>query len=311
VPAPQATSDLYRTMQRYELLLVTAGRRLWKRMAPDALDASWQQIAPQMVAFTAGGQLAGAQAGLSYVPAVLEEMGTPVKPLVDVRPQAFSGVASDGRSLAGLLEGAVVDTKRAITRGLDGGEALLNGQRWLEQALQSAVADAVRDATAASIVARPGVGWVRMVNPPCCSRCAVLAGKVYKWNSGFARHPRCDCLHIPTTVANADSYLTDPTELAKRGLITDLSQGQKDRLAGGADLTKVLNESRDAWRARMAADYRAEKARKAAEKAGKATGWNGGGSNPPPVGTTIHDLMARLTDRVQAADAMKAAGIAD
>jgi hypothetical protein len=299
MPPPQATADLYRTVQRYELLLLTAGRRLWRRMRPGDMDASWATLAPSLVTLTAGAQMAAAQAATLYVPSVLAETGQSDRPDVSVRPQAFSGVASDGRSLPGLLEGAVVASKRAITRGLDGGDALASGQRWLEQALQSVVADAARDATAAEIVARPDIGWVRMVNPPCCSRCAVLAGRIYKWNSGFDRHPQCDCLHIPTTLANADSYLSSPAELAKRGLIKDLSQAQRRRLEDGADVSKVLNESRDRWRERMAADRRNQ----------RSSGW-AGGSNPPPPGTTIHELMARLTDQVQAPAAMRAAGIA-
>lgn len=327
MPPPQATADLYQQLQQYQLLLLVAGRRLWQGMRPDAMDVSWQRIVARLVAFTAGAQLAAAQAGVAYVPAVLEETGQPDEPLASVRPQAFSGVASDGRSLEGLLTGALVTSKRAaaseryvnekgrrvFVRGMDGGDALELGQKWLETALRTAVEDAARDATAASIAARPGLGWVRMVNPPCCSRCAVLAGRVYRWNDGFLRHPGCDCLHIPSTVANADSFLADPNELVRRGLVTDLSQNQRDRLADGANLPRVLNESRDRWRERMAADRRA---RGPVDRLGRRrgadwAGWNAGGTNPPPVGTTIHQLIDRLTSQVEAARAMRAAGIAD
>jgi hypothetical protein len=309
VPPPQATQQLYETTQRFELALLGIGRRLWKRMRPDAMDASWRQLLPQMTAYTAGAQLAAAQAGVAYLPDVLAEQGIADLAEVSIRPQAFSGVASDGRSLPGLLDGAVVTAKRSVLLGKDGGDALLDGQRWLEQALQSAVADAARDATAAGIVARSNIGWVRMVNPPCCSRCAVLAGRVYKWSDGFLRHPRCDCLHIPTTLANADTYLSSPDELVKRGLITDLSQAQRKQLSDGGDISKVLNQSRDRWRERMAADRRAAGPVDALGRS-RPSGWKGG-TNPPPPGTTIHELMARLTDQVQAGAAMKAAGIAE
>ena len=309
MPPPQSTSDFYSTMQQLELLLLVTGRRLWRRMLPDAMDASWQQIEAQMVAFAAGAQLAAAQEATLYVPAVLTELEQPDEPAVRVRPEAFSGVASDGRSLPGLLRGAVVTSKRAVAIGKDGGDALADGQRWLEQALQSTVADAARDATAAEIVARPGVGWVRMVNPPCCSRCAVLAGRVFKWNQGFDRHPLCDCVHMPTRLTDASSLITDPNELVKRGLITDLSQAQRQRLTDGDGMSKVLNQSRDRWRERMAADRRAAGTVDSLGRS-RPRGW-AGGNNPPPPGTTIHELMARLTDQVQAAAAMRSAGIAD
>ncbi len=294
MPPPQATENLYRILQQYQLMLLVAGRRLWSRMAPDNFDGSWLQIAPQMVAFTAGAQLAAAQAGVGYVPAVLEETGQPDEPDAAVRPQAFSGRASDGRSLPGLLEGAVVASKRAVVRGLDGGDALAYGRTWLEQALQTAVTDAARDATAASIIARPGIGWVRVVNPPCCSRCAVLAGRFYRWNEPLKRHPQCDCLNQPTSEADADRYIVDPRELVRRGQVTDLTRGQRERLDEGADLVRVLNESRDAWRVRMEADRRA--ARRQQQPASTAT---------------VRDFMASLTSRVEAVDAMRAAGIAN
>lgn len=316
MPLPQATEDFYTTMQRYQLAMLGAGRRLWSKMLTGDFDGSWARIAPQLVTFTAGGQLAAARAGSQYVSQALDEQGTPVAAEATVRPQAFSGVASDGRSLPGLLDGAVVRAKdatksravidsdglRTVVRGLDGGDALKLGQKWLEQALQSAIMDAARDAIAAEIIVRPQVRWIRVVNPPCCSRCAVLSADVYYWHQPMKRHPNCDCFALPTTVENPERKITSPAELVRTGQVTDLTKAQRARLNDGADLVKVLNESRDRWRERLAADRRAEKAR----SDGRVTE----GSNPPPVGTTVHDLMARLTDRVQAVDAMRSAGIA-
>ena len=38
---------------------------------------------------------------------------------------------------------------------------------------------------------RPVGGYVRMVQAGACSRCVVLAGKWYRKNQGFQRHPGC------------------------------------------------------------------------------------------------------------------------
>jgi hypothetical protein len=210
------------------------------------------------------------------------------------------GRAADGRSLAGLLQGAVVESKRSMTRGLDGGDALLNGRRWLEQALQGVITDAARDATSAEVIVRPRMGWVRVVNAPCCSRCAVLAGRFYQWHEPLRRHPQCDCLNQPTTEADSEQYVVNPKTLLDRGLITDLSQKQKARLDDGADLNRVLNESRDRWRERMAADRRAERAQSNRQQ------W--AGAQPGPT-RTVNDFMAHLTNRVDAINAMRDAGI--
>lgn len=302
MPPPQASDRFYTLLQQYQLLLLQAGRRLWRDVLPGDLDGSWARVAPQMVAFTAGAQLAAATAATVYVPAVLDETGQQAPAEARVRPQAFSGVAFDGRSLATLLEGGVRTAKSYIAEGSDGGDALAQGLRWLETALPTIVTDAARDVTAAEIAVRPRLQWVRVVNPPCCSRCAVLAGKVYGWNAKFLRHPRCDCTALPVTVANAHSYLTDPAKLVEQGLVKDLTPGQRQRLGDGANLTQVLNESRNAWRQRMAVERKAAKAR------GPQT-WGTASAAPLPPGG-IGDFLSHLTSRVDALNALKAHGIA-
>lgn len=302
MPLPPATADLYSTLQRYQLLLVLGGRRLWSQMSPTDFDRSWSGIAPSLEALTAGAQLAAATAGATYVPTVLGQQGSDVAADARVRPSAFSGVASDGRSLAGLLDGAVVSAKRAMTRGMDGGDALANGQRWLETALRGAVTDAARDAAAVEIAARPRVRWVRVVNPPCCVRCAVLATDVYYWNQPLPRHPRCDCLALPVTDVQPEKHFTDPRQLFDKGLITDLTRAERARIGDGEDITKVLNTSRDRWRVGMALE------RKVAKDAAKRTTWGRGTPTPLPPGG-VQDFMSHLTNRVDALKKLADAGI--
>lgn len=267
-------------------------------MLPRAFDASWREIAPGLTATVAAGQLAAARSAVEYVPAVLSEIGQPDEPDARVLPAAFAGVASDGRSLVSLLEGSVRIAKRAASNGATPEDALALGGRWLDGVVQTIATDAARDAVAAEVIVREGMGWVRAINPPCCSRCAVLAGRWYSWKADFARHPRCDCYAIPTAENVAGDFTTDPQELVGRGLVTDLSAAQKSRLDDGADLVRVLNESRDRWRERMAAQRRAEK--------------DARGRNYPAQNTgTVHDFMAQLTNRVDAVNAMRAAGIVD
>lgn len=278
-----------------------AGRRAWSRMRPADFDASWSAIRGPLVAVTSAAQLAAATAAAGYVPAVLAEQGIDATPEAVMRPQAFAGVAFDGRSLSTLLEGAVRESKRYVGLGLDGGDALALGKRWLEGALQTIVSDAARDAAAVATAVRPQVtSWVRMVNPPCCSRCAVLAGAVYKWNRPCPRHPRCDCFTIPTTVAKGTPLLTDARELFRQGQITDLTPAQAQRITDGADLVKVLNESRDAWRTRMAVE------RKTAQT--RTGSWGTNTPTPLPPGG-IQDFLSHLTSRMDAINEMKRHGL--
>ena len=92
-----------------------------------------------------------------------------------------------------------------------------------QRLVESLTQDAARAAEQVMVAATPNVAHVRFLNLPSCSRCAVLAGRVYRYSEGFERHPGCDCVMIPTTVASP--LVQDPTELAAQGLVTGLSQG--------------------------------------------------------------------------------------
>ena len=297
---PQSAADFYRTQQRLQLVLVAAGRRAWARMLAD-FDASWAAIAPGLVGVASAAQLASATAATAYVPAVLAETGQPDAPEARVRPQAFAGIAADGRGLDGLLQGAVVTAKRASGAGAPPADALAQGGRWLDALLQGVVTDAGRGATQAEVAVRPHMGFVRMVNPPCCGRCAILAGRWYAYDAGFRRHPRCDCTAIPSTRDGWERLSISPAELFANGHVKGLTQRETDRLAAGEDRNKVINASRDMWRARIAEQ-------KAADQARRDSLWAGATSPRPTVG--IEDLLASLTSRVEALGAMKAQGYA-
>lgn len=230
---PRAVADHYRAQQRLIVAALGLTRREWASMDLADLDGSWEKIAPRVNLLTASAQLGSASNGAAYVGAVLDEYGESIDPLGLVDPRAFAGIASDGRPLDSLLEGAKIRAKAS--------NSLAAGGSWLDMAVHTQVADAGRSAAAVSIAAHPGVGWVRMVNPPCCGPCAVLAGREYRYNQGFQRHPRCDCVHVPTTLANPGSHLgVDPT----LDQITDLTEGERKALLEGADLSRVINARR-------------------------------------------------------------------
>lgn len=109
-----------------------------------------------------------------------------------------------------------------------------------DQIVASLTQDAARAAQGVAIAARPNVGHVRMLNPPSCARCVVLAGRVYRYSNGFLRHPGDDCVMIPTTLANAD-LTQDPAELMRKGLITGMSKADRQAIRDGADFGQVVN----------------------------------------------------------------------
>lgn len=160
-------------------------------------------------------------------------------------PAAFGGVASDGRSLDSLLYQPVIATKTALAAGAEMPEAMGVGQAALLRIVTTQVQDAGRAAVGVGIAARPKVGWVRMLQPPSCARCAVLAGKFFRWNEGFQRHPFCDCQHSPAAENTAGDLTTDPRKAIEEGQVTGLSESDRKAIVeDGADVGQVINARR-------------------------------------------------------------------
>jgi hypothetical protein len=109
-----------------------------------------------------------------------------------------------------------------------------------DRLVESLVQDAGRAAEQVAATVRPQIGYVRFLSPPSCSRCAVLAGRVYRYSTGFLRHPNCDCTMIPTSVANP-AAVEDPVDLMRRGLVTGISKADQKAIRDGADFGQVVN----------------------------------------------------------------------
>lgn len=162
-------------------------------------------------------QIANAQTSQSAVSEILAEQAIDSVADALLNPSAFT---TDGVSLDRML--ADLDTDYEFDRLVD-----------------SIVQDAARAAESVAVAVRPNIYHVRFVSPPCCARCAILAGRVYKWSTGFERHPGCDCSTIPTTVASP--YKQDPNELVRIGQVRGLSKADMRALGDGADLNRVVN----------------------------------------------------------------------
>jgi hypothetical protein len=245
---PEATLAHYRNQQAVSALTAKTVQRLWGRMGEN-FDQSWADIRPTMLRILAAGQLAAATASIGYVQQVLDETDQDAgDPAGVVQPAAFAGTASDGRNLGTLLDQAPIQAKAAIGEGLTVPAALQRGQTFLTMAALTQVSDASRGVIAADIGQRPqDLGYVRMLNPPSCPRCVMLAGKWFRYNQGFQRHPRCDCRHVPSLENRAGDFRTDPYLYFKSLGTTEQENlfGRSDARAirDGADIYRVLNLS--------------------------------------------------------------------
>jgi hypothetical protein len=173
--------------------------RLWRHVDRGRIAASWGGLLPQALAVLGTSQATAAAAAGLYVDDVLEEAGTAVEAAAGrINPARFAGIASDGRPLATLLLEPAITSLQQIKQGAPVPQALSSGRFTLDLITRTQVADAGRVAVGTAIAARPQVrGYVRMIVGKTCPRCLILAGRVYRWNAGLQRHPRCDCRHVP------------------------------------------------------------------------------------------------------------------
>lgn len=208
---PTAASDHYERQARLAAVGVAAAARAWATERVDLLSATLATL-----------QAKAAVEGERSVARIVVEQGLTAPAVARVNPRAFT-TASNGQPLDTLLRSASsLDSLKLLT--------------------VTQIADSGRVAAGVSTVARPTLtGHVRHVGPTCCSRCAILAGRFYRWSTGFQRHPGCRCTMVPTTSAGFDELVESPDDLWRQGRITDLTQRQQQALEDGADLGRLVN----------------------------------------------------------------------
>ena len=245
MPVPDAAVRFRAANRRLTAEALLATRSTWRRLNPALLDASWSQYGRRLLSLVTEAQHLAAQRGVDYVPQVLAEQGIDVDPLGEVQVSPHVGIASDGRPLDTLLYEPVIRTKQLVGEGAAIGPALASGLSSLETIVATQIMDAGRIASGVGVAVIPKVGYVRQLVTPSCPRCVVLAGKFYRWNAGFARHPRCDCVHIPSTENRAGDYTTDPRLAIEKGQVRGLSKADTQAiLEDGADVGQVINAHR-------------------------------------------------------------------
>lgn len=219
--------------------------RLWTDVDEAGIGHSWRLLLPRALALLTAYQRAAAASADGYVVRIAgpETAGK-------VLPGAFAGVASDGRPLITLLQQPVFTTLRQIGAGAAPRQALASGGYSLDMITRTQVADAGRTATGAAIAAhRHTTGYTRLVVGKTCARCLILAGRHYAWNAGFKRHPRCDCIHVPS----AEDVPGGDVSTNPRKAFEAMDAAEQDRVFGragaqaireGADIGRIVNARR-------------------------------------------------------------------
>ncbi|HET8538115.1 MAG TPA: hypothetical protein VFL73_13150, partial [Solirubrobacteraceae bacterium] len=142
---------------------------------------------------------------------------------------AEQGIPADAD--AAVVAGSLLTDQRASAAMLDSTAT----QQAFDRLVATLVQDAGRTASAVDLATRPAVtGYVRVLSGSSCARCAILAGRVYRYSQGFQRHPQCDCTMQPTTMHLGRGYTTDPEEAFRQGRIRGLSRADTRAINEGA-----------------------------------------------------------------------------
>lgn len=262
--AEELAAAYYRQQQRIVRRVANAAQALWRQVEASALDDSWARTGAPLVAVLSAGQREAAGPADAYVAAVVAADGVESEPGGRLAVQAFAGQAADGRPLSSLLYEPWIETRWRLAAGQAAPQALQGGLSTLLRTVATETADAGRGACGVSLAGnRAPTGYVRVLSPPSCARCIILAGTRYRTNAGFQRHPRCDCIHLPVTRLRPGTP-TDPKKY-----FDGLSAAEQDRVftqAGaqairdGADPAQVVNARRgiytaDAYGTRLKSTY--------------------------------------------------------
>lgn len=249
---PRAASEHYLAQTRLSAALQLTARRLWARMPAD-FDAGWAGIEPLLTTLLLAGQQRSAADASAYVAAVAAQTGLDPARTGTVQAAAFSGQASDGRPLDTLLRQGVVAAKTSVGQGAPVAVALAHGGMVLERIVVTQLADTARAAELVSMAATPAVtGYVRVLTPPSCARCVILAGKRFSWRNDFRRHPRCDCYCLPA----GDGTTFQPVAVSPEDYFAGLTRDEQDRVFGkdgaeairlGASPIHVVNANRGTY----------------------------------------------------------------
>ena len=250
---PAAAVEHYTLARRTRNRALRAATRAWGELRAGALTPSWRDVLPALVLEVGGAQYDAALSGASYAASTLAAQGSWEAPRGFVDPRAFVGRSSSGASLEAALYSPIPAVKNMLAAGVPLAKALDTGRTYLEQIIKTQVSDAGRAAASVDVAARPSCSYTRMLNPPSCDRCIVLAGRIYRWNDGFKRHPRCDCVHVATMgrsldAARREGLVDDPYEYFRS--LDDEAQdavfgpGSAQAIRDGADIYQVVNSRR-------------------------------------------------------------------
>ena len=218
---------------------------MFSRHRNNNLDVMFARMLPTMILLLDSAQLETAEEAVANVPKVMGALGFDYEPSYEPDPAQWVGVNGNGQDTMQVLYRPIVEAKQLMTRERLSEQMLRRIESETFTRVRTCLADTQRSA---SMVAAKGryaeARAVRVLNPPSCARCVILAGTT---NIGV-RHPNCDC----TLMWSAD--LPENAFANPYDYLNSLSDDELARVLGskanarayldGADIYQLVNAYR-------------------------------------------------------------------
>ncbi len=181
----------YRRQAEVSATAALTVKKLWRRLGQN-FSRDWERVGPQIVDTVQSARAAAVVTALPYTAATLAEQNVDAPRTGQLVGARFLATAPSGAPVSVVVEEPIIRTRSLVGEGMPVRSALEQGGSYLAGIVLTLMADTRRSVYGVDIASRPGVGgYVRMLQAPSCSRCVILAGKFFRWNDGFQRHPRC------------------------------------------------------------------------------------------------------------------------
>ncbi|MEV6448460.1 hypothetical protein [Amycolatopsis sp. NPDC051716] len=251
VTMTRADRAYYVAQQRIVRDATDTAQSAWSALDPADLTGSWAEARPVIVDAVEQAQADAVVLAPRYIAGTLAAAHAVSRPLGELATAAFVGRATNGLPLSSLMDFAFSYYRRALALHAPPSEAKAMGLARLLRYTSTEVADSGRLSVHVGSVLEPEVaGYERVVHLPACGRCIQLAGRLYRYSTGFLRHPRCDCSMKPVT---RDQWHTQRPANTPAALFAAMTRAQQDQAFGpggaeairaGADLSRVVNARR-------------------------------------------------------------------
>jgi hypothetical protein len=249
VPPPESVLEVAEThlaQQRFlaDRALARLSVMTRRGFSPEAWRDSVAASGDRLLAFKA----AAAALADSYVTAALDRQGATPLDGPELNPEAFADLTDGGVSWTrNLVYAPISVAQSAQAKGLPLADQVRLAKLVASSIVLTGMQDTGRSAVQAAMWSQGATGYVRMINPPSCARCVILAGRRYKVSRAFLRHPNCDCRMIPAAEDSGD-WTTNP-----KSYFRSLSAEEQDQtftkagaraIRDGANMNQVVNARR-------------------------------------------------------------------